>query len=184
MALVTYKVLIIDKSCAFKMFKNVMKYFLTIDTRHNLLFYLQSKSLFLTSFCYILHRLVGLLQVESFSETENTGKKVKTTKYGHCNVLTGSDPLPPIARDLLAQIKESLCSYSLDYLAEQKEFFDQVTDISAQLKGVKLKEERRPYIASAIASIVNENTFTSARLYLPTDPRRCVFYSFLYMLHT
>jgi hypothetical protein len=137
--------------------------------------WLQSKSQFLTIYRFLPHRLVGLLQVESFSEVEITGKKVKTTKYGHCNALTGSDPLPPIARDLLAQIKESLCPYSLEYLAEQKEFFDSVTDISAQLKAVKIKEHRRPYIANAIKGIVNENTFTSARLYLPTDPNRYTF---------
>jgi hypothetical protein len=109
---------------------------------------------------------------------ESTGKKVKTTKYGHCNALTGSDPLPPIARDLLAQIKESLCSYSLEYLAEQKEFFDSITDISAQLKAVKIKEHRRPFITNAVRGIVTESTFASARLYLPTDPSRCGFVSF------
>lgn len=136
------------------------------------LYYLQSKSRFLTIYHFLLRRLVGLLQVESFSETENTSKKVKTIKYGHCNVLIGSDPLPPIARDLLAQIKETLCSYALEYLVEQKEFFDSVTDISAQLRAIKIKEHRRLFIANAIAGIVNESTFTSARLYLPTDPSR------------
>ena len=125
------------------------------------------------SFCFYL-RLVGLLRVESYIDPESHSKKSKIhgSKYGHCNALNGQDPLPQLSKDLLAKINESLSPSALEYLKEQREFFDRVTDISARLKLVKNKLHRKDYIASAIEIIVTPSTFASPRMYLPTDPLR------------
>lgn len=125
-----------------------------------------------------------MLQIEAFTEID-TGKKVKSSsKYGFCNSITGPDPLPLLSRDLLLQIRESLTAFSFQYLREEKEFFDSITDISAQLRITKtkdkdkgkdksqIKEAQKAFIKKAISKLINERTFASNRLYLPTDPTR------------
>ena len=129
-----------------------------------------------------------MLQIEAFTEID-TGKKVKnSSKYGFCNSITGPDPLPLLSRDLLLQIRESLTAFSFQYLREEKEFFDSITDISAQLRITKtkdkdkdkgkdkaqIKEAQKVHIKKAISKLINERTFASNRLYLPTDPTRWV----------
>lgn len=127
-------------------------------------------------------RLIGLLQIEAFTEVD-TGKKIKNnSKYGFCNSINGSDPLPLLSRNLLLTIRESLSAFSFQYLKEEKEFFDSITDISAQLRVLKekdkskdkaqLKEAQKVYIAKAVSKLVTDRTFASMRLYLPTDPTR------------
>ena len=86
--------------------------------------------------------------------------------------MNGQDPLPQISKDLLAKITENLSPSALEYLKEQRDFFDKITDISARLKLVKNKSHRKDYIASAIEIIVTPNTFAFPRMYLPTDPLR------------
>lgn len=131
-----------------------------------------------------------MLQIEAFTEID-TGKKIKnSSKYGFCISITGPDPLPLLSRDLLLQIRESLTAFSFQYLREEKEFFDSITDISAQLRIMKtkekdkekdkgkdkahIKEAQRVFIKKAISKLINERTFASNRLYLPTDPTRWV----------
>ena len=70
----------------------------------------------------------------------------KKSKYGHCQSLRGSDPLPRIAQRLLAQIKGTLSHSELQYLEGERDFFDRITGISATLKGVKNKVRLVHYI--------------------------------------
>jgi hypothetical protein len=70
-------------------------------------------------------------------------------------------------------IRASLSPSALQYLDEQKLFFDQITDISGQLRAVKNTDLRGAYITDKISYI--SKGVISERLYMPTaDKRRVV----------
>lgn len=106
----------------------------------------------------------------STSDQPTDGKKEKEPKYGLCNKLPGSDPLPIAAKALL----ESLC-VSLPHAAKlltdaQVDYFNRVTNISETLKKEKDKDKH----AEIICSSFTESIKLSKGLYMPTRPDRLV----------
>ena len=106
------------------------------------------------------------------SASPSTSTSTSTMRYGHCRFLKGKDPLPDLAQQLLNRIKATLSPNALEYLEQERDFFDSITDISAGLKAVKNKNLHSKIIATSTAAIISSLPINFDQLYLPTVPER------------
>ena len=98
------------------------------------------------------------------------GKKGKEPKYGLCNKLPGSDPLPSSAKALLESVCVSLPHAAKLLTDAQVDYFNRVTNISAILRKEKDKDKHAEIICSSFSDSIK----LFQGLYMPTRPDRLV----------
>jgi hypothetical protein len=124
----------------------------------------------------VCHKLVWLLETEAVpSDHRNVVRGASTpgkarATHGHCGSLEGPDPLPAIAKSLIARIRACLSPAALHYLDDETHLFNSITNISAKLRDIKDKDQHSLVIAKSL----KELSFEAGRLYLPISPHRLV----------
>jgi hypothetical protein len=130
---------------------------------------------YLSSFLQILteisprlcHQMVWLLQTESNQVQERVGKSLK---YGFCKSLEGVDPLSSLSNDLLNAIFANLSEIDSQFLNNELDFFNFITNISGKLKEIKNKELHSQEVHNLLLSypLTTNSQAIPEGIYMPT----------------
>jgi hypothetical protein len=115
----------------------------------------------------LCHQMVWLLQTESNQVQERVGKSLK---YGFCKSLEGVDPLSSLSNDLLNGIFANLSEIDSQFLNNELDFFNFITNISGKLKEIKNKELHSQEVHNLLLSypLTTNSQAIPEGIYMPT----------------